>query len=324
MPSNKLTENAKALGHAVTLITIAIWGTTFVSTKLVLEYITPVEVLFFRFALGYLLLLCIYPKFRSGTTLRDEFLFMVLGGTGIFLYFVLENIALLYTQASNVGIIVTSAPIFTAILAHYFLKDEPFNGRLLIGFVLAITGVGLIVFEGTDTFRLSVSGDLLAFFGSLSFAVYSMLLRKVNIKYHYILVTRKSFFYGLLWICGYIVLTGEQIRISSIFIPAVAGHILFLGALASCLCFVLWNLGVRIIGSVKASNYIYLVPAVTASSAIVLLSETVTDTMLAGSVLIVAGLFVSQNGGRLKSMLKKQMIKKKLTQAFVGFKTDGR
>ena len=112
-------KNETALGHVLTLMTIIIWGTTFVSTKVLLEAFTPIEILFFRFTLGYLSLWAIYPRKGTYGTLRQELLFAAAGLCGVTLYFLLENIALTYTFASNVGVIISIAPFFTAFLANW-------------------------------------------------------------------------------------------------------------------------------------------------------------------------------------------------------------
>ena len=118
-------KNETALGHVLTLMTIIIWGTTFVSTKVLLEAFTPIEILFFRFTLGYLSLWAIYPRKGTYGTLRQELLFAAAGLCGVTLYFLLENIALTYTFASNVGVIISIAPFFTAFLANWLLDGEP-------------------------------------------------------------------------------------------------------------------------------------------------------------------------------------------------------
>ena len=115
-------NNKAATGHLSALITILIWGTTFISTKVLLSDFQPVEILFFRFIIGLLALFLIYPRRLQGTTLRQEFTFATAGLCGICLYYLLENIALTYTMASNVGVIISVAPFFTAILSHLFLN----------------------------------------------------------------------------------------------------------------------------------------------------------------------------------------------------------
>ena len=96
-------ENKNNVGHLCALLTIIIWGTTFISTKVLLVDFQPVEILFFRFVMGLLALLIIYPHRLTGMTRNQEFTFVAAGLCGICLYYLLENIALTYTMASNVG-----------------------------------------------------------------------------------------------------------------------------------------------------------------------------------------------------------------------------
>lgn len=108
-------DQNKATGHLSALLTILIWGTTFISTKVLLVDFQPIEILFFRFVMGLFALLVVYPHRMKGTTGKQELTFVFAGLCGVCLYYLLENIALTYTMASNVGVIISVAPFFTAI-----------------------------------------------------------------------------------------------------------------------------------------------------------------------------------------------------------------
>lgn len=170
--------NRKTTGHLCALLTIVIWGTTFISTKVMLVDFQPVEILFFRFAMGLIALLLAYPHRLKETTLKQEFTFMAAGLCGICLYYLLENIALTYTLASNVGVIISIAPFFTAILRHLFLKeDEKLGVTFFIGFAVAMAGIVLISFNGSKL-ALNPMGDLLALVAAFIWACYSILTKK--------------------------------------------------------------------------------------------------------------------------------------------------
>jgi drug/metabolite transporter (DMT)-like permease len=187
-------------GHLLALLTILIWGTTFVSTKVLLNEFTPVEILFFRFLIGYLVLFLIYPRSMRIVSSREEWLFIATGLCGVTLYFLIENIALVYTTASNVGVIVSIAPFFTAVLAHFFLEGEKLTRRFIIGFGIALSGIILIAFNSSFILQLNPLGDLLAFVAPAVWAIYSVLMRKIGaLPYHTIGATRKVFFYGLVF-----------------------------------------------------------------------------------------------------------------------------
>ncbi len=281
------------LGHLFTFVTIVIWSVAFVSNKALLAYISPIENMILRFTLAYLLLLILYPKWKLPHSLKDELFFLLLGFLGIFIYFLLENFALKYTQATNVGLYMGAIPIFTALFAHFLTHDEALTPNLIFGFVLAMAGMVMILLEGS-AFELRLRGDLLALAAAVTFALYSVLLKLAPVGYHYIVTTRKSFFYGLLLMGVYRITEGGGIDISALTISTVWGNILFLGILSSGIAFLLWHQGIERIGSISASNYIYLVPLLTAITGIIALDEKLTRQMIIGGGLILIGLYLAQ------------------------------
>ena len=288
-----MSKNHTLLGHLFTFITVVIWSVAFVSNKVLLAYITPIENMILRFTLGYLLLLLLYPKWRLPHSIKEESFFMLLGFLGIFIYFLLENFALSYTQATNVGLYMGAIPILTALFAHFLTKDEKLSLNLLLGFVMAIFGIGLILLEGRG-FTLRLRGDLLALAAAAVFALYSVILRLAPQGYHYIVITRKSFFYAIAMMLTYHFIEGKAFNIHALSTPVVWINILYLGVLSSGLAFILWHKGIEQIGSIPASNYIYLVPLITAITGITVLDETVSMRMVAGGACILLGLYLAQ------------------------------
>jgi len=281
------------LGHIFSFITISIWSVAFVSNKALLAYISPIENMILRFLIAYILLLSIYPKQMLPRSLKDELSFFILGFLGIFIYFLLENFALKYTQATNVGLYMGAIPLFTAIIAHFLTKDESLNKHTIIGFLVAIFGIALILLDGSK-FQLRFKGDLLAILAAAVFALYSVVLKLAPKNYHYIVITRKSFFYGLILMIIYFLLSGKSFNVEALSIKTVWLNIAFLGFLSSGLAFILWQQGIERIGSISASNYIYLVPLITAIAGITFLNETLTHNMIIGGVLILIGLYIAQ------------------------------
>lgn len=165
-------------GHAAALFTIVVWGTTFISTKVLLRSFQPMEILLFRFLLGYAALWCVSPRRPKWHGARQELTFMGAGLCGICLYYLLENIALTYTLASNVGVIISVAPFFTALFNYIFIKrDEKPDASFLIGFLLAMAGIAMISFGGSGV-TWNIKGDLLAAGAALVWACYSILTKK--------------------------------------------------------------------------------------------------------------------------------------------------
>lgn len=288
----------KTTGHLAAFITILIWGTTFISTKVLLVDFKPIEILFFRFVLGFLALLIVYPHRMRGTTKQQEAIFATAGLCGVCLYYLLENIALTYTMASNVGVIISIAPFFTVILTHLFTKEEKLCVNFFIGFIVAMVGICLISFNGAKM-QLNPIGDLLAIVAAIVWACYSVLTRKIsNFGYHTIQTTRRIFTYGIIFMIPAVFLSDCHIGIERLSNLVYLGNLIFLGLGASALCFVTWNTSVKILGAVKTSIYIYLVPVITVVTSALILKEKITVISSIGTILTLIGLFLSEYRGK--------------------------
>ena len=281
-------------GHLAAFITILIWGTTFISTKVLLETFSPVEILFIRFVMGYLALWLVCPRTLKLDSRRQEPLFMAAGLCGITMYYLLENIALTFTLASNVGVIISIAPFFTAILSCLFLGGTRPGRQFFIGFLLAMAGIFLLSF-GSSSLSINPMGDILAVAAAIIWAVYSTLTKKISaLGYGTIQTTRRTFFYGLIFMIPALALMDFNVSLSQVTSPLNLCNLLFLGLGAPALCFVTWNLAVKILGSVRTSVYIYMVPVITTVSSALVLKEPVTMTAVCGIALTLAGLFLSE------------------------------
>ena len=282
-------------GHIAALITILIWGLTFVSTKILLQYFMPVEILFIRFIIGYLALCIICPKYFKFFLPKREKFFALAGFLGICLYYLLENIALKYTLASNCGVIMSVTPFVTAILSRFFTKSKvKLTKYFIIGFIIAMAGISLICLNGAK-FELNPLGDILALCATVVWGLYSIVSKKIA-GFHYPLIVsiRKTFFYGILFIIPAIFLFGADLNLLSLANPIVSCNILFLGLGASALCFMTWNYALKNIGVVKTSVYLYLVPVLTVVSAAIILREQFTPYIILGTFLTILGLFISK------------------------------
>lgn len=288
--------NKEFTGHLLAFITIFIWGTTFISTKILLKVLSPIEILFLRFIIGFAALLIIYPHRLKIRERKQELYFAGAGLCGVTLYYLLENIALTYTLASNVGVIVSVAPFFTAIFAHCFLAGEKLRLRFFAGFVIAVIGIIIISFNGSIRLQLNPLGDLLAVSSAVVWAAYAILSKKIS-EFHYNIIqsTRRIFFYGLVFMSPALLILGFKPSINQMIQPVYLFNILFLGLGASALCFVTWNWAVKILGAVKTSAYIYAVPVITVTTSIMVLHESITGIAVFGIVLTLAGLLVSQS-----------------------------
>ena len=221
---------------------------------------------------------------------------MAAGLLGVTLYFLLENFALTFTLAANVGVIIAIAPFFTALFDYFFLHGERPRLRFFIGFFMAITGICLISFRGDNTVHLNPAGDLLAIAAAVVWAGYSTFTKRIStFGYGTILTTRRIFFYGLVFMIPALFIFGFHLDFSVFTEFKNLANILFLGFGASALCFVTWNLAVKLLGPVKTSVYIYMVPVITVVTSVIILHEHVTLPAVLGIGLTIAGLFLSES-----------------------------
>ena len=312
-------ENKKLLGYIFAGLPIFIWGITFVCTKTLLIDFSALEILFIRFVAAYIGLWILRPKWEK-IEMKDNLLFALAGLSGVVIYQLTENIAINYTTASNVSVIVSTCPLFTAIISQLFLKEKHINFWFIIGFIVCILGITLVSLNGHSNLSINPKGDLLALLSAISWGFYSMIVSLLNKKnYDSICSTRRIFFFAVIIMIP-LVLTGTHVNkviqtsnpviidgfseaIMCNFSAAVNKlrfskplnciYLLFLGLIASGFCFASWNKACSTLGTVKITKGLYLIPIVTIIFAFFILGEKITWMGTLGTIITVTGLFIS-------------------------------
>lgn len=283
----------QTLFNIIALITVAVWGVTFISTKVLISSgLTPTWIFITRFAIAYLCILTISHRQLWAGSLKDELLMAAMGLTGGSLYFISENTALQFTYASNVSLIICATPILTMALDLLVYKNKV-QLRAIIGSLIALCGVTIVILNGSLNLGLNPKGDFLTLLAAFFWAAYCMLLKKLNTRYSNLLITRKVFFYGFasaLLLC--FSEPAPEIPAGDTLIQVVL-NLLFLGVVASFLCYIMWNNAVKILGPDKTANYIYFTPLITILASAAILEEPVTLWMLFGGAAIIGGVYLS-------------------------------
>ena len=306
---NMFKNSTKTFGILLAAVTIFIWGITFVCTKYLLRSFSAFEILIVRFIIAYLGLWLLKPKTLKLFRNKDELLFMAAGLAGVTVYQFMENTAISFTSPSNVSIIVSICPMFTAIFAQIWLREKHLNIFFNIGFLIAIMGIALVSFNGAVVLHLSPKGDLLALASAVSWGFYSLFVSKINKSgYDPICATRRVFFWALVFMIP-IALYGAFMAgpDSSAYIntdPLLNKarwsdfynylNLLFLGLGASAFAFAVWNKVCSIIGTVTATVGIYMIPVVTIIFAYFALGEKITLMGAIGALLTIGGLLISE------------------------------
>ena len=284
--------------HLTAFLVVALWGTTFVYTKLLLMAgLTAAQIFVLRFIIAYVMLLAYsLPKksFRLfASSWKDELLMAALGLTGGSLYFLTENSSMIYTTTTNTSLIVCLSPLFAMALIGMFYRSQRLHGIQIVGTLMAALGVIVVVLNGHFVLHLSPLGDTLAFMACLCWAFYSLLMIPANQRYRTLFITRKVFFYGLVFMIPYFMIWPGMPPLSVLTRADVLGNLLFLGCIASMVCFLAWNWVLKKLGAVVATNYVYLNPVVTIIFAWMILSEQITIYLLLGTALILLGMYLA-------------------------------
>ena len=284
--------------HIVAFLTVAVWGTTFVWTKLlIINGLSPAQIFTLRFIIAYVLLTG-FSMWRGrhkwlSDNWRDELTMMALGLTGGSMYFLTENDSLRFTTATNTSLIVCSCPLFAMLIIALFYRSERFSARQVWGSIVALAGMAAVVLNGHFVLHLSPLGDTLAFSACLCWALYTLLMKPVMGRYPAMFITRKVFFYGILTILPYYIFVPDMPSWDVLMRPEVALNLLFLGSVASMLCYLTWSWCMKGLGAVVCTNWVYVNPITTIIAAWLILDEQITVYFLIGSILIIMGMYLS-------------------------------
>lgn len=291
------SNSLKLLAHVGALITVTCWGTSFLSSKVLMEQggFTPVETYTYRFVLAYIILLIFTFRKILSNTWRDEFTFLLCGMCAGSIYFITENYALKNTTTGNVSLLSSMSPIFTTLLMAAIFKMRVKIG-VILGSVIAFVGVGCIIFSHGESIELRPAGDIPALSSSLSWAIYTVAVKRLIPHYSSFFITRKLFFYGVLTALPLLLMQNEPYHLHLLFDiaePKFLMNFLFLALMCSLVSYLIWNEAMKILGPVSANNYIYMQPLVTMIAAYFVFGEQVYILGYVGCVLIIGGLVIA-------------------------------
>lgn len=290
------------------------WGSSAIAGKILLENTLPSQVTFLRFFLAFIILglfLLANRKHFSKITFIEHIKLAVLGCVGIALCYYFYFTGLHYSSAFNAGLLEATIPLVTLAIS-VLIGEEQFHLENTIGFIIAYIGVVIIV----SKLELSVVinsnynfGDILLLIGTLCFGIYNVLLRKFkfNFKSQYLKLFL-IFMYGSIAILFWLIydLKHTTMNWSFSFVEVISIILLSFGA--SVLAYVFFNEGINKAGASKASAFINLVPIVTIILSVLILKEKPVLSQVIGSIVILLGVYISQNG--LPNLTDKEKINK--------------
>lgn len=267
------------------------WGSTAAVTKLLLNDLTNMQVLFFStfFASAILIFICLLQGKLSiikKYTPKDYAIFAFMGLMGVFLYRFFLQAALQLMPAQEAFIINYTWPIMVVVFAWFILKER-MTGRKVLGLLLSFIGVAIVVAKGDfSVLAFSADGVLCALAGAVVYGFYSALGK----RQHYDKYTSTAFFYIFSFLISAILL------LSTSHVPALnlgqIGGLIWLGIFPSGLAFVFWLLALQHGDTAKISNIIFITPFLSLIYIYFLLGENILVSSIVGLAVIVAGILV--------------------------------
>lgn len=291
-----MSGREKTIGLLKGTFAVAVWGASFIATKIALQDVSPATVVWLRFAMG-IILLGAFVKIRKEFLLQPPKVlgyFALLGFIGITLHQWLQSNGLTTAQASTSAWIVSTAPIFIAILGWLLLKEK-LRWDQIAGILFATVGVLLVVSRGNlnSIFKGSFGtpGDLLVLISSPNWAVYSVLSRK-GLKEHsaslltfYVITLGWLFSTPLFFARSGI---GEMHKLTLSGWTAIG----FLGIFCSGLAYIYWNDALKLIPASQVGALLYIEPLFAVAVAAAIIGESITLGALLGGSIILLGVWM--------------------------------
>lgn len=283
----------RSLRYLLILFAVAIWGTSFVATKILLYEIKPVTIIILRLVLATILLtaIALYTKRPFAINLKSHAWIFILSLVAVF-HLWIQVTGLQYTTAANTGWIIGTAPIFMAIMGFIFYKEKV-SFLQLAGILIALTGLVLLISKGeiTNIGLIKNKGDLLVLGSAFTWGVYSIVNKKISLSYSPLM----TILYLFLMMAVIIIPFNIDVQtISSIVNLSAIGWLMvfFLGIFCSGIAYVIWAQALRDMESAKVGAFLYFEPLVTVVAAWFFLTEEITLLMVFSGLLITVGVFI--------------------------------
>ena len=296
MPKPKLLPIIEAL------FAVIVWGASFIATKVALQDVSPITVVWLRFGMGVIILgMTVTTRRQFALPKRSEWgYFALVGFLGITFHQWLQSTALVTSRASTTAWIVATTPVFMALLGWLALKEK-LHWLQTNGIILATLGVLLVVSDGDPTAislkQFGAPGDILVLISSVNWAVFSALSRH-GLKTH---PPARMMFYVMTlgWLFSSILFFTEP-KLGEIAQLSRNGWlgIAFLGVFCSGLAYIAWYDALQALPTGQLGAFLYLEPPVAVIVAALILAEPITWAALLGGGIILFGVWMVNRNHR--------------------------
>lgn len=286
-------KNNTLLGSLYLFLASSIWGGMYVVVKVVVSVIPPLELVWLRYVVAIFALLIIgfITKQKWRIEKRYFLLIIAIGIIGNAISIVAQETGTMLSTAQMGAIITSSTPAFMVIFARLILKER-LTFKKGISVCLATIGVLLIV--GNDNMSMSSTlGGIWLLVAASTWALMSVLVKRLPSDYSQIVVTTYSILVALIVLTPFVLPRLHEIKIAELTHPTIWGGLLYLGVISTAVGFLLWNRGLQMLNASNGGLFFFFQPVVGTLLGWLILGENIGVPFWIGSMLILTGvLFV--------------------------------
>ncbi|NWF89348.1 MAG: DMT family transporter [Ignavibacteriaceae bacterium] len=284
---------AKLLSYWKPLASVTFWGISFIATKIALEELAPLSIIFLRLIFASILLavLAVYSNKKLDLSWKNHGSIFILALIAVF-HLWIQVTGMQYTTAANTGWIIGTAPIFMAIVGYIAFK-ESLSPIRIFGILLAFFGFLMLISKGdfSSIDLLSNKGDFLILASAFTWSIYSAVNKKISLTYSPLLTVLFLFLMMAVIISPFSI-SSQSIQSVKALSTKSWIAIFFLGIFCSGVAYVLWAQALKEMDSVKVGAFLYFEPFVTVFAAWLILSEEITFLMIVSGVVITLGVLL--------------------------------
>lgn len=285
----------RTLPYICLVLAMALWASTFVVLKLAFRAYDPMVVIFGRMAIASLCAVFFPFAFRNIRFRFKDMKYMILMVIcEPCLYFVFEAKALVYTSASQAGMITTMMPLMVAIAAWLILKEQ-LTFKTMLGFLIAVAGALWLSLasESSPHGPDPLLGNFLEFIAMVCASGYAICLKKLTARYSPLFLTFLQAFAGAVFFFPTLFLPGVEWPTQ--IVPVSFFSVLYLGSVVTLGAYGFYNYGVSQIPAAQATSFINLIPVFTLGMSALILGERFTGVQYMASLLVFSGILLSQS-----------------------------
>jgi len=286
-------KESRTLIYLLVLLAVFFWGGSYVWTKVLFEYYSPITIMFFRLGISTMLIFGFFRKRIQKVDPKDFIPFILLSFFSPFCYFLGENFGLLHVSPIVASVIIATIPLLSPWLGILAFGEKVSFANIL-GILVSFAGVLIMVLDADFRFVASPLGLALLFLAVLSALINIVFLKKLTLKYSSFTIISTQNFLGMLLFMPLFLLLDLRSVATILPSPNAIAALLALAIFGSTLAFMFYTSGVRVLGIARTSIFTNLIPVFTAIFSIVILGETLTPDKLLGMGAVIGGLLLTQ------------------------------